>query len=120
MSKGACEANQRMAKKAITSILEDEMSVFQLDEEAANRMMVCGKCPVFGDYDRAKKAFRESFSALADKLSSMEWDADPELIRRRRLEVSREYREKHADLIRDRNRDRNRDRRIEKLQGGLL
>jgi hypothetical protein len=50
----------------------------------------------------------------------MEWDADPELVQKRRLEVRREYRLKHAKAIMDRNRDRNRDRRIEKLRGGLL
>ena len=120
MSKGACEANQCLAEKAITSVLEDEMSIFQLDEEAANRMMVCGKCPVFGDYDRAKRAFRESFSALADKLSSMEWDADPELVQKRRLEVRREYRLKHSEEIRDRNREKRANYRIEKLRGGML
>jgi len=120
MSKRACEANQRLTDRVIAEVLEDEMSIFQLDEVSASRLLVCGKCPVYSNYEQAKKAMRSSISALADKLSSMDLDsgADPELLRRRRAEITKEYRSKNAEVLADRARKRRIDNRIVQLKGG--
>ena len=120
MSKRACEANQRLTDEAILAVLVDEMSIFQLDEVSASRLLVCGKCPIYSNYDQAKKALRCSISALADKLSSMDLDMDPEVLHQRRAEVSREYRIKNAEVLAERAKDRRTDNRITKLRGGSI
>jgi hypothetical protein len=93
-----CKASQRLANEAIRLILEDEQSIFLLDDISINRMIVCGKCPHSNvDPKRAKKAFRVSVSTLAEKINRYdEWGFNPEMTQEHRLETGRNYRKRRT------------------------
>lgn len=118
MSIRTCEASQQLANEAIRLILEDEQSIFLLDDISINRMLVCGKCPHSNvDYEQSKKAFRSSISALAEKIDRYdEWGSNPEVIQERRLERGRQYRKKKGKEIKERTYDQRTSRRIGQLR----
>lgn len=113
-----CKASQRLANEAIRLILEDEQSIFLLDDISINRMIVCGKCPHSNvDPKRAKKAFRVSVSTLAEKINRYdEWGFNPEMTQEHRLETGRNYRKKKEGEITERSQKQRIDRRIEQLK----
>jgi len=121
MSIRTCEASQRLANEAIKSILEDEQSLFMLEDISISRMIVCGKCDRSSvDYGLSKKAFRVSISALVEKINNYEeWGFNPEETQKRRIVASREYRNTNAEEIKRKTKDRRLDQRITKIKEGL-
>ena len=113
-----CKASQRLANEAIRLILEDEQSIFLLDDISISRMIVCGKCSRSNvDPKRAKKAFRVSVSTLAEKINRYdEWGFNPEMTQEHRLETGRNYRKKKEREITERSQGQRIDRRIEQLK----
>lgn len=110
----ACKANQVLAKTAIDEILSQDQSIFQLTDQAVNRMVVCGKCDHSNiDQDRAKEAFRKSITVLADKITTYnEWGFDPEV-----TEADRKKNPKvKGDRAKARDKDRRTDLRIKHLK----
>lgn len=114
MSVRACEANQDLAKYAIGEILSEEQTLFQLTDQAVNRMVVCGNCSQSSiDQKRAKEAFRKSVTILADKITHYnEWGFDPEITAAKK----RDHPKVKGDRAKEKDRDRRTDQRIEKLK----
>ena len=110
----ACRANQALAKMAIDEILSQGQTVFQLTDQAVNRMVVCGKCDQSSiDPGRAKEAFRRSITVLADRITTYnEWGFDPEV-----AEANRKKNPKvKGDRAKTRDKDRRTDLRIKQLK----
>lgn len=110
----ACRANQVLAKTAIDEILSQDQTVFQLTDQAVNRMVVCGKCDQSNiDPGRAKEAFRRSITVLADKITTYnEWGFDPEVTEAKRKENPKVK----GERAKIRDKDRRTDLRIEQLK----
>jgi len=95
MTEAACRSNVDLAISAIKAVDSGEQSIFQLPEQAVNRLLICGYCPKSGIAPaRAKAAFRKSVSTLIDKL---EWytmeDVHSASRTRIKLDKKRAYRE---------------------------
>ncbi len=99
-------------------ILEDEQSIFLLDDISINRMIVCGKCPHSTvDPKRAKEAFRSSISTLAEKIDHYdEWGFNPEITQEHKLERGRNYRKRKVEEIREQSQGQKTNKRIEQLR----
>lgn len=113
-----CKASQQLANEAIQLILEDDQSIFLLDDMSISRMIVCGKCPISNvDYQQSKKAFRSSISVLANKIDHYnEWGYNPELTQERRVEASKNYRKEHKEEIKTKMQNQRMDQRIKQLK----
>jgi len=114
MSVRACEANQKLAKMAVGEILSEEQTLFQLTDQAVNRMVVCGKCPHSSvDPEKAKEAFRKSVTVLADRITHYnEWGFDPEITAARK----KDHPKVKGEQAKDRDKDRRTDQRIKQLR----
>ena len=94
MTQAACRSNIALAYTAIAAVGSGEQSIFQLSEQAINRLLICGYCPNSGiNPAEAKAAFRKSVSTLIDKLDwyTMEEVNSPSR-RQTRLEKKKAYR----------------------------
>lgn len=115
-----CRIAASKAEEAIRQI-EDGLTLFQLEDVQANRLMVCGKCPRSGiDPQRAATATRRAMKQLADKVSRFdEWGPDDEVREIRRREWGRDYRRRHHTKLTARDRDRRAQARINHLRRQL-
>jgi len=121
MTVRACEANQKIAVETYHKLLEDDQSIFELEDVEVNRMLVCGDCPCSAiDSNEVKKIFRSSLTTLLTKIENFEeYGFDPELSRQRRTEAGKVYRVRNRDRISAYSHNRRVDMRIEKLRAKI-
>ena len=103
-----CKANQALANEAIVDILVRKKTTFELPDHAVNRMLVCSKCEDSTvDPKKAKEAFREGLSELADRITKYDdWSRSPEfealserVIDRRKNRASEEKNQRRISKI---------------------
>lgn len=116
MSKKACGVNKRLAVDTVEAINVYGQSIFNLEDHCVNRMLVCGDCPHSGiDREEAKTAFRSSLDALIRKIERYdEWGGGTP--REEVLRTKKEYREAHAEEIKEARAEAEIKKRIKQLK----
>ena len=98
-------------------LLEGGYTAFEVTEQQANRLIVCGPCPE-SDIEGSKASLRAAMMDLINKIEIYEEHGfDPDLSRIKRSKRSKAYRERHKDEILVRRREERMIQRHKQLGG---
>jgi hypothetical protein len=103
LTERGCRLNQQKAQAAI-DMVEGGTSVFLVDNEDLDRMMLCGTCPKAGlDAERAARCAAQVVRELMETWKATEhmdwWRGDGEVARERKRVRDQRYRQKHRKRI---------------------